>query len=184
MGDQPGPDSEQLTACLSNKCVFGRVCVPSYGPAPADLMFIAEAPGFREVEEGRPLVGPAGKLFNNLLAQAGTHRSHVFTANTAGCVDQEREDKRPLPSEIEACRPRLLYDIHVVQPKAIITMGNIANLLFFPNTTVSKVRGKVRNWNGTPVIATYHPAYALPHRNPDVQPLIVEDIKLAMTLIT
>ena len=171
-----------ITECTPTVCTFGHQCVPSLGPTPAKLLTVTEAPGRMELFEGTPLVGPAGKLFNKFLAQAGIPRSEVFCANTAGCVDLDREDKRPLPAEIEACRPRLLDDIFErAKPQAILVMGAIAVQYFYPGLTVSKARGKIRNWNGIPVVATFHPAYALPHRSPEVGPLIVADIVTALS---
>lgn len=172
-----------LSFCLSTKCQFNRICVPSIGPVPADVMFVCEAPGYREVEELTPLVGPAGRIFNKLLGEVGLKRSDVFLSNAVGCVDLEREDRRPLPAEIEACRPRLLDDILTVDPKVIITMGNVSQSLFFPGSTVSKVRGHARNWNNRVVVGTFHPAYLLPHRSPQTTPLVIEDLKLALSFL-
>ena len=169
--------------CTSTACKYGRICVPSIGPTPAKLMTITEAPGYRELEEMQPLVGPAGRLYDNFLIKAGTSREDVFIANTCGCVDMSREDRRPLPEEIEACRSRLLDDIKRASPQAIVCMGAISIQLFYPGITVSKARGTIRNWNGIPVVCTYHPAYALPHRNPEIAPLIVEDIKTALSFV-
>jgi uracil-DNA glycosylase family 4 len=129
-----------------------------------------------------PLVGPAGRLFNQFLVAAGTSREQASLCNTCGCVDLNREDRRPLPAEIEACRPRLLDDIERANPQVIVVMGNIANQLFFPGLSVSKSRGLFRNWNGRVAVSTFHPAYALPHRNPEVGQLIVSDIKAALAL--
>ena len=158
--------------------------MPSVGPTPSDIMFILEAPGYRELEDGIPLIGPAGRLWEReLMAPVGLDRRNVFIANTCGCVDLSREDRRPLPAELDACRPRLLEDIETCNPQVILTMGNIAQQFFFPGTTVGKIRGRIRNWNGRLVIPTYHPAAALPHRSPEVKPLIVEDLRTAISLL-
>lgn len=169
-------------SCTSTSCIYNRVCVPSELRPGSLLLFVAEAPGFREIQELRPLIGPAGKIFENLLKLAGTTREDISIANTVGCVDLSREDRRPLPAELDACKNRLIADIKLVQPKAIVTMGNVSQTHFFPGTKVSKVRNHIRNWNGIPVVATFHPAYALPHRSPQVAPLIVDDIKMALNL--
>ena len=173
--------------CTATHCEYNRICVPSVGPVPARLATVTEAPGYRELENMKPLVGPAGRLYDSLLVRAGISRADVRIINTCGCVDMEREDRRPLPAEIEACRPRLLADLE--QVSSILAMGNISLLLFFPGMTVSKARGSTRAWRHPttgkviPVTATYHPAYALPMRSPQVQPLIVEDIKTALSMI-
>jgi uracil-DNA glycosylase len=171
--------------CTETTCAYGRICVPSIGPLEAPLAFVPEAPGFRETEEMEPMVGPAGKLFNKFLSLVGLDRLAVRIANTCGCVDMQRDDRRPMPAEIISCRPRLLMDIAKV--RAIVSMGNISQQLFFPGMSVSKARGNIRSWkhpNGRtiPVVATYRPAYALPHRSPEVGTLIVEDIKTALSM--
>ena len=173
-------------------------------------MLIAEAPGIRELEAGIPLVGPAGKLSDQLLEQAGLQRSLLRLANRCGCVDLDREDRKPLPAEMDACWPRLLEDIAITRPQVIIAMGGVAIASFFPGLSISRARGKLRAWimpspreggaggsipphedllanplvlNSTPVIATYHPAYGLAHRSPEVRPLIVEDLLKARSMI-
>ena len=148
----------------------------------ASVMVILEAPGWQEVKSGRPAVGPAGKILNECLVAAGMQRVDVRVENTVGCVDMDREDRRPLPAGIQACRPRLMGDIEEIQPRVIVCCGGVAISTFFPGFTVSKVRGMVRAWKGVPVVATYHPAYALPFRSPQVKPLIIEDLKKAREL--
>ena len=175
--------SRELTGCLSTVCALGRPCVPSWGPVTADIMFVFTSPGFRDLEQLRPLAGPSGRVFDQLLSAAGLKRTEVFMAYTIACADFEREDRRPLPSELELCQSRLFFDIHTVKPKVIVAMGNLAIANFFPSTTVSKMRGKIRNWRGTPVVATYDPAFAAPHMSPQVVPLIVDDILTAKSLI-
>lgn len=169
-------------------CIFGRVYVPSWSAKwPARLVVVCEAPGYREVEQLTPLIGPAGNLFNRFLEAAGAERKDCFLANTVCCVDLKRDDRRPTPAEMEACQPRLLSEITMSGAPAIVAMGNISQQLFFPGNTVSKIQGGVRAWPHPvtgkvyPVVSTYHPAYALHHRSPQVAPLIIEDLKTALS---
>ncbi len=172
-----------MDSCTRTQCKWGRTCVPSL-IRPTKLMLVLEAPGYRELEEMTPLVGPAGKLNEKFFNAVGLSRKDVSIANTCGCVDMTREDRRPLPAEIEACRPRLLEDIARANPQVILSMGNISQQFFFPGgQSVGKIRGKIRNWNGRLVIPTYHPAAALPHRSPEVGDLIIADLITALSLI-
>jgi uracil-DNA glycosylase family 4 len=177
------PAGTCMADCTATTCAFGRICVPSVGPIPADIQVICEAPGFKELEQLEPLVGPAGQLFNKLLAACGLLRSSLFLSNTCGCVELSRDDKKPLPAEIEACRPRLLADIEMVKPKLIVPMGNVAIGMFYPGAKIGQVHGKLRNWNGHIVMPSYHPAAALPFRNPELQQVIIDDIKTALDVI-
>lgn len=186
------------TFCSSCACSYGRVFVPSEGPQPSVIMIVCEAPGIREIEQGRPLVGPAGQLFDTLLQQAGLSRSNIRLANRCGCVDLEREDRRPLPAEMDACLSRLVEDIMLTSPKIVVLMGGIAIATFMPGLSISRARGKLRRLSSLvasftetrepmsasytgPItcLATYHPAYALPHRSPEVRGLIIEDLRKA-----
>lgn len=168
---------KQLNNCTSG-CIFGRTFVPATGPQPANLMIIGEAPGMKEVVQGVPFVGRAGKVLDTCLIRAGITRRHCRLANTCCCVDLEREKKTPLPAEIEACRPVLLADIAKTEPRCIVAMGNIAIELFFPGLKITKAQGKFRVWNGVPVIATFHPSFALRREGGGgkVTDLIVDDL--------
>ena len=146
-------------------------------------MLILEAPGYRELEEGRPLIGPAGKIADSIFATVGIDRTQIRIANSCQCVDMARDDRRPTPAELDSCRPRLLDDITTTNPSLIIAMGNISQQLFFPGTKVGQIRGKFRNWQGRIVLPTYHPAAALPMRNPELKHVIADDIRTALTLI-
>src|ERR671926_1730054 len=94
------------------------------GNADADLMFVGEAPGAREDEQGIPFVGAAGKLLDELLGEVGLARADVFIANTLKCRPPGNRD--PLPDEKEACEPWLFRQIELVQPRVIATLGNHA----------------------------------------------------------
>jgi uracil-DNA glycosylase len=161
----------------SGICQYGRQFVGGQGPVPADYLVVGEAPGAVELDTGLPFQGPAGRLLNRLLGLAGIDRENCRVVNAVCCVDLKREIRKPLPDEIEACWPRLQLEVTNCDPKVIILLGNVALTKFFPGMTITQARGKFRSYNGTPVIATYHPAYCL--RNPIGTPLVVADLELA-----
>jgi uracil-DNA glycosylase len=145
-------------------------------------MAVVDQPGYRELEDMRPLVGPAGYLMNECLIEVGISRNEISVAHTTACLDTEREDRKPLPDEIAACYPRLLDDIDRANPQVILAMGALTVNTFFPGFKVGQIRGHVRRWNDRCVVATYNPAAALPNRNPELKALIIEDIRLAVSL--
>ena len=148
-------------------------------------MFICENPGYKELQLGQPLVGPAGKQFDMMLEAAGLSRRGVYLANMTCCTDLTRENRHPLPDELTACQPRLLAEIAKVDPVVIVAMGNVAYTLFFPGyeRAVGKARHHIRSWQGRLVVGTYHPASTLANRYPELFPLIVEDMRLAVQLV-
>jgi len=94
------------------------------GNANADLMFVGEAPGAQEDLQGKPFVGQAGRLLDQLLGEIGLERGQVFIANVLKCRPQGNRD--PLPEEIDECRPYLMRQIELIEPKVICTLGNFA----------------------------------------------------------
>lgn len=160
-------------------CPFDRTQVLGRGPVPAPYCLVGEAPGAKEVQQGEPFIGPAGKLLNRILTSAGISRDECYITNTVGCIDLTREIKKPLPAEVDACWPRLEAEIAMVNPQIIICLGNTAQERFFPGLSISRARGKLRMWDNRLVIASYHPARALPHRNPECESLIIEDLIIA-----
>lgn len=133
--------------------------VPGEGPERAKLLFIGEAPGWHEDQQGRPFVGPAGQFLEQLLALIGLQREQVYIANVIKCRPPQNRD--PLPSEIQACCKWLDRQIEIIQPKMIITLGRYSMARYFPNESISKVHGKPRKQNGIIYYPMYHPAAAL-----------------------
>jgi len=134
------------------------------GNANADVMFVGEAPGATEDEQGLPFVGRAGKLLEELLAGIGLSRKEVFIANVLKCRPPGNRD--PLPTEIENCRPYLYKQVELVAPKVVATLGNFATkLLRGSNEGISRLHGRpeVRRVGGRWVrlLPLYHPAAAL-----------------------
>ena len=147
--------------CGFGQCAFGRQCVEGSGPLDARVMLVGEAPGKQELEEGVPFVGRAGRLLAELMAEAGLERALVRITNTCGCVDMSREDKRPLPAELEACRPRLMAELELCRPSVVLLMGNTALSAFLPGFRIGEVAGQWRASEGRILIPTYHPSHLL-----------------------
>ncbi len=133
--------------------------VPGEGPEDADIVFIGEAPGWHEDQQGRPFVGPAGQYLNKLLDSIGLKREQVYITNIVKSRPANNRD--PLPAEITACRPWLDKQIELIKPKMIITLGRYSMALFFPGKGISKIHGKPQKKDGVIYYPMYHPAAAL-----------------------
>ncbi len=131
--------------CCSN-CALGETrtrAVFGEGDPGADLMFVGEAPGYHEDQQGRPFVGQAGKLLEQLLASIGMTREQVYIANVLKSRPPNNRD--PRPEEIDACRPYLWRQIEIIRPKVICTLGNFATkLLSGDQRGITKVHGQPR----------------------------------------
>ena len=133
--------------------------VPGEGPEDAELLFIGEAPGWYEDQQGRPFVGPAGAFLNQLLASIALTREQVYIANVIKCRPPGNRD--PLPAEIQACCKWLDRQIEIIRPRMIITLGRYSLARYFPNESISKIHGKARKVGGIICYPMYHPAAAL-----------------------
>ncbi|MGA9761890.1 MAG: uracil-DNA glycosylase [Gaiellaceae bacterium] len=150
------------TACplaeTRTQAVFGA------GNADAELMFVGEAPGFHEDQQGIPFVGAAGKLLERLLGEIGLGREDVFIGNVLKCRPPANRD--PQPSEIEACQSHLFRQIELIQPRIVATLGNFATKLLSGNPAgITRVHGVEQSIElGTSRVLLYpiyHPAAAL-----------------------
>jgi len=134
--------------------VFGE------GSPTAALMFIGEGPGAEEDLQGRPFVGPAGQLLNNLLAKLGLSREEVYIANVV--KSRPPGNREPEPDEIAACLPFLKKQIEAIQPRVIVTLGRVATQALLDTATpLTKLRGTWQRYQGIPVMPTFHPSYLL-----------------------
>lgn len=160
------------------KCEACRLCkqrkraVPGEGREDAEIMFIGEAPGWHEDQQGRPFVGPAGQFLDELLQSINLKRSEVYIANVVKCRPPSNRD--PLPDEIGACRKWLDRQMELIKPKMIVTLGRYSMARFFPGATISKVHGTARTSEGVTYFAMYHPAAAL-HQG-SLRGVIMEDM--------
>jgi DNA polymerase len=167
---QLGPDHECPLKAGRTNIVFGM------GNADADLMFVGEAPGFNEDQQGKPFVGRAGKLLDELLEGIGLTRDDVFIANVLKCRPPNNRD--PQPEEIEECTPYLMRQVELIEPRVISTLGNFATKLITQSQVgITRCCGRPqdRTVAGLPVTIypLFHPAAAL--RTPAVLEQLRED---------
>ncbi len=166
--------SERVRICADCPLSAGRTrAVPGEGPSDAHIVFIGEGPGYHEDQQGRPFVGPAGKFLDELLASAGLKREDVFITNMVKCRPPGNRD--PLPAETAACSKYLNRQLELIKPKVVVTLGRFSLAKFFPNETISRVRGKPRKQEGFTIFPMLHPAAAL-HRQ-EFRKVIEEDFK-------
>ncbi|MSP78633.1 MAG: uracil-DNA glycosylase [Dehalococcoidia bacterium] len=175
---------EQIAArvrvCVDCSLCQGRTnAVPGEGPDTSKIMFIGEGPGFYEDQQGRPFVGPSGRLLESLLVGIGLNRNQVFITNVVKCRPPENRD--PLPNEIQACAPYLSSQIQALKPKIIVTLGRFSMTHFFPQETISKVHGRARKSGGFMVYPLYHPAAAL--RSAVMKKALEDDFKRIPALL-
>jgi len=147
--------------------------VPGEGPLDAEIMFIGEAPGHYEDQQGRPFVGAAGHFLEELLASIGLKRTDVFIANVVKCRPPGNRD--PLPAEIGACSKWLSRQLALLQPKLVVTLGRYSLARFFPGTPISRIHGQARKAANQWVVPMYHPAAAL-HQG-SLRQVIEEDFR-------
>ncbi|MES9898704.1 MAG: uracil-DNA glycosylase [Sedimenticola sp.] len=150
------------------------------GDREADLMIIGEAPGAEEDRRGEPFVGRAGQLLNTMLQAIGLGREQVFIANILKCRPPDNRD--PRAEEALKCEPFLMRQVALVKPKVILAVGRVAaqNLLK-SSEAVGRMRGHDFNYNGTPVVVSYHPAYLL--RSPEQKGKSWQDLQRAVTIL-
>jgi DNA polymerase len=151
---------------LCRKCEIARSrnkVVPGEGAENADILFIGEAPGFHEDQQGRPFVGPAGQFLEELLASIKLTRQQVYIANVIKCRPPNNRD--PLPIEISNCRPWLERQVQLISPRIIVTLGRYSMAMYFPGKSISKIHGTAHVENGVTYFAMYHPAAALHQGN-------------------
>lgn len=152
--------AEEIKVCTL--CELHRTrtkSVPGEGPADARIMFIGEAPGWNEDQQGRPFVGAAGKFLDELLAAAGLTRGEVFITNVVKSRPPGNRD--PLPDEIAACAPYLERQIEVIDPDVIVTLGRFSMARWFPGERISRIHGQPKQVGRRLIVPMYHPAAAL-----------------------
>jgi uracil-DNA glycosylase family 4 len=155
---------QEISNC--HKCDISKSrtkVVPGEGAENAEIMFIGEAPGWHEDQQGRPFVGPAGQFLDQLLESINLKREQVYITNVIKTRPPANRD--PLPQEILNCRPWLDRQLGIILPKMIVTLGRYSMALFFPGKTISQIHGTAVKKDGTIYFAMYHPAAALHQQN-------------------
>ncbi len=149
-------------ACRSCRlCEQRKQAVVGVGDVNADWLFVGEGPGAEEDERGEPFVGQAGKLLDNMLAAIGLKRGdNVYIANTVKC--RPPGNRTPEPEETAACFPYLSRQIELIRPRLIVALGRpAAQTLLNTEVKVGAARGRLFDYQGIPLLVTYHPAYLL-----------------------
>ena len=162
-------------ACSRTQTVFG------VGNPDAELMFIGEAPGADEDKQGEPFVGRAGQLLTRIIETMGFTRQEVYIANILKCRPDTPSssfgNRPPTPREMQTCRPYLLEQIDVIEPKVLVALGAVAvEGLLGTRGTMRELRGRWHSYNGTPLMITYHPAYLLRNQAPSEKRKVWEDM--------
>ncbi|HQX83455.1 MAG TPA: uracil-DNA glycosylase [Vicinamibacterales bacterium] len=146
----------------------------------ADLMFVGEAPGADEDEQGVPFIGRAGQLLTKIIEAIELRREDVYIANVIKC--RPPGNRNPEPDEVATCEPFLAQQIAVVRPRVIVALGTFAaHLLLRTDAPISRIRGVVHEYQGASLIPTFHPAYLL--RSPDKKRDVWEDMKKVRALL-
>ena len=162
----------QIRRCDRCQLYIGRThAVPGDGPADALIMFIGEAPGFHEDQQGIPFVGAAGRLLNELLDKAKIDRNKVYITNVIKCRPPGNRD--PQADEVKACAPYLDQQIEIIDPKVIVTLGRHSMARAFPDEKISVVHGHPRKVGNRTYFPMYHPAAAL--HQPNLRGLVEAD---------
>ncbi len=187
MTDSPEARQDELSViageiAVCTKCPLhrGRTrTVPGSGPANATIMFIGEAPGFHEDQQGEPFVGASGKYLGQLLSDVGLSRQDVFITNVVKCRPPSNRD--PNPDELQACEDYLNRQIAAINPRIIITLGRFSMAKYFPDGRISKIHGRPKRSGGRIYYPMYHPAAIL--RNPRLRPEMETDMRRVLDLI-
>lgn len=150
------------------KVVFG------VGNPSARLVLVGEAPGREEDEKGEPFVGEAGRLLDRILFAMGLRRDEVYICNVLKCRPPNNRD--PEPVEVATCEPFLIRQLAAIRPEMIVALGRFAiQTLLQTKVPISKLRGTWQQYQGIPLMPTYHPAYLL--RNPNGKREVWSDMK-------
>ena len=147
------------------------------GSPTADLLFVGEAPGRDEDQQGEPFVGAAGQLLTRMIGAMGLERQDVYICNIIKC--RPPKNRNPEPDEVASCEPFLLQQIDAIAPRMIIALGNFAVKTLLRTTTgITRLRGNWHSYHGIPLMPTFHPAYLL--RNPGGKRPVWEDLQQVM----
>ncbi|MCD1295791.1 uracil-DNA glycosylase [Methanocella sp. CWC-04] len=150
------------------------------GPIDAEIMIIGEAPGRNEDKHGKPFVGSAGKILNEVLEKNGIKREKVYITNIVKC--RPPKNRAPKAGEVEACHPYLKKQIEIISPKLIVLLGKTAGETFLDRSvSLGDEHGKIFEHNGIPVLLAYHPAAIIYNRK--LKDSLIEDMKKVSELI-
>jgi DNA polymerase len=173
---------EEMGDCQRCRLAGGRkTIVFGQGSPQAELMFIGEAPGAEEDQQGLAFVGRAGRLLTDIIEKGlKMKRSDVWIGNILKC--RPPQNRNPETDEVLACQPFLEAQIRAIRPRVIVALGKFsAHWLLKTATPITRLRGQIGEWEGIPAMPTYHPAYLL--RNPSAKKDLWEDMKAVLELL-
>jgi len=172
---------DDIGDCRRCKLASGRKnIVFGQGDPNARLMFVGEAPGADEDEQGLAFVGKAGQLLTRIIEAIGLTREQVFIANVLKC--RPPGNRNPEPDEILSCQPFLEKQIAAIRPKVLVGLGKFGGQWLLKTAEpISRLRGRLGDYGGIKVMPTYHPAYLL--RNPGAKKDVWEDMKVVKSLL-
>ena len=155
------------------------------GSVDAEIMFVGEAPGADEDQQGEPFVGKAGQLLTKIIQTMGLGRDRVYIANILKCrpdtPGQSAGNRKPKPEEMATCIPYLHAQIDVIKPKVLVALGATAvEGLLGKVEGITRLRGNWRSYRGIPLMPTYHPAYLLRNQAPSEKRRVWEDMLQVM----
>lgn len=173
--------ADEIKTCMrcSELCSTRTQTVFGDGSPGVEICFLGEAPGADEDAQGLPFVGAAGQLLNRIIAAMGLKREEVYICNILKC--RPPGNRTPLANEAANCRDFLDRQLNLVKPKYIVALGGCAATNLLQTTLpIGKLRGRFHDYRGISVIATYHPAYLLPHRAPEKKREVWDDMKMLL----
>jgi DNA polymerase len=179
-----GAIREELGECT--RCPLSRTrqrIVFGEGNTSAEIVFVGEAPGADEDRTGRPFVGRAGQLLNQIIEKGmGLSRSEVYICNILKC--RPPSNRTPREEEVEVCLPFLKKQIAAIEPQVIVALGRpAAQALLNTQEPMGQLRGKWQAYQGTPVMPTYHPAYVLRYYTVPIRRQVWEDVQEVMRFL-
>lgn len=171
--DMVRADIGECTRCKLHR--LGRThIVFGVGNPAADLMFVGEAPGHDEDQQGIPFVGRAGQLLTKIIEAIELTRDQVYIANVIKC--RPPENRNPEPDEVATCEPFLFRQVQIIKPKVIVALGTFAARTLLRTTEpISKLRGRFYRYGDAALLATFHPAFLL--RSPERKRDVWDDMK-------
>lgn len=164
---------------------FRKQVVFGVGNPDAELMFVGEAPGADEDQQGEPFVGKAGQLLTKMIEAMGLKRSDIYIGNVLKCrpnVDTAAGNRKPTPEEMQTCVPWLKEQIALIQPRVLVAVGDTAVKGLVPGLKdgITRLRGKWLEFEGIPLMPTFHPAYLLRNQSLALKRQCWEDLLAAM----
>jgi uracil-DNA glycosylase len=181
---------KKVLACTqcAHLVAFRHHVVFGVGNPAAELMFVGEAPGADEDLQGEPFVGKAGQLLTKMIQAMGFQRDDVYIANVLKCrpdVDSPAGNRKPTPNEMATCVPHLQEQIRIISPKVLVTLGDTAVKGLVPDLTdgITRLRGKWLQYQGIPLMPTFHPAYLLRNQSLSIKRQCWEDLLAVLDVL-